>query len=246
MSKISHDEAKRENSTMRILVVGALLAGGIVAGWPGAPRAVAQASCADLGGTIETEQICHVQASDPAYTLDLRYPIDYPDQTALTDYVVQNRDGFVTVAQTPGSRDLPYEMEATTEQHRSGQPPKGTRSVVLKIFQHVGGPHPSTWYKSFNYDLGPGRPITFDTLFAPGSKPLEAIFPVVQRELARQAGLPYALIPPGNGLDPSHYQNFAITDDELIFYFAPGELLALNAGASTVRVPRNAIPPLAV
>jgi hypothetical protein len=229
---------------MRILVVAGLLTGGILAGWPVPPRAAAQSTCADLGGTMEAGQICHVRAAEPTYTLDLRYPVDYPDQQTLTEYVTQNRDGFIAVAQTPGSRDLPYQMEATTEQHRSGQP--RTRSVVLKVFQDVGGPHPSTWYKSFNYDLDPGVAVTFDTLFAPGSKPLDAIYPIVQRELGRQAGVSAALVPPGNGLDASHYQNFAITDDELIFYFAPGELLPLNAGVSTVHVPRNAIPPLAV
>jgi hypothetical protein len=133
-------------------------------------------------------------------------------------------------------------MDATTERHRSG----GTQSVVLKIFQDVGGPHSSTWYKAFNYDLSPRRPITFDTLFAPGSKPVDAIFPIVQRDLARQTGMPVEMIPPGSGLDPSHYQNFAITDDQLIIYFAPGELLPLSSGATSVEVPRNAIPPLTV
>lgn len=231
---------------MRTLVVAAVLAGGIMTGWPDTARVVAQPSCADLGGTVEAEQICRLHASTPTYTLDLRYPVDYPDQQTLTDYVVQNRDGFITVAQTPGSRDLPYVMESTVEQYRSGQPPTGTRSVVLKIFQDVGGPHPSTWYKSFTYDLGAGRPVTFDTLFVPESKPLEAIYPIVQRELGRQTGVPGTLILPGAGLDPSHYQNFAITDDELIFYFAPGELLPLYAGGGIVHVPRNAVPPLTV
>ena len=42
-----------------------------------------------------------------------------------------------------------------------------------------------------------------------------------------------------------NYQNFAITDDALIFYFAQGELLPSFAGATQVQVPRNAIPPLA-
>ncbi|MGH3523030.1 MAG: esterase [Mycobacterium sp.] len=227
---------------MRILVVAVLLVGG----WMGVPSAAAQSSCADLGGAVETGQMCHVHAATDSYTLDLRFPVDYADQRALTDYLVQNRDGFLTVAQMPGSRDRPYEMDATSEQHRSGQPSNGTQSVVLKIFQDVGGPHPSTWYKAFNYDLQPRQPITFDTLFASGSKPLDAIYPIVQRELGRQTGLPAALIPPGSGLDPSHYQNFAITDDDLIFYFAPGELLPLTAGATSARVPRNAIPPLAV
>jgi hypothetical protein len=55
-----------------------------------------------------------------------------------------------------------------------------------------------------------------------------------------------ATIPPGTGLDPAHYQNFAITDDDVIFYFAPGELLPSSAGASQARVPRNVLPPLTV
>jgi hypothetical protein len=67
----------------------------------------------------------------------------------------------------------------------------------------------------------------------------------VQREMGKKTGLGAAILP-GSGLDASHYQNFAITDDELIFYFAPGELLPSLAGASQIHVPRNAIPPLAV
>jgi hypothetical protein len=48
------------------------------------------------------------------------------------------------------------------------------------------------------------------------------------------------------GLDASHYQNFAITDDQLIFYFAQGEMLPAVAGPVQAQLPRNAIPPLAV
>lgn len=229
---------------MRVLLVALLVSGIAVAG-PDAAPAGAHGSCAGMGGTVETGQICHIQETTPTYMLDLRFPVDYPDQQALTDYVAQNRDGFITVAQGPGPPEMPYEMDGTAEQHNSGQPSKGTKSVVLKIFQDVGGPHPSTWYKSFNYNLGTGKPVEFDTLFAADTKPLEAVYPLVQRDLERQLG-PGTAVLPGDGLDPGHYQNFAITDDELIFYFAPGELLPLNAGANAVRLPRKAVPPLAL
>lgn len=233
---------------MRILVA-ALLAGGAVGSWlgvAGLSPALAASPCAELGGTMESG-LCHVHSSTANYTLDMKFPVDYPDQQTLTDYLVQNRDGFLTVAKSPGgSRGTPYEMDATSEQHRSGQAPKGTQSVVLKIFQDLGGPQPSTWYQSFNYDLATRKPITFETLFAPNSKPLEAIFPVVQRDLERQTGVPAILISSGSGMDPMHYQNFAITNDEVIFYFAPGELLPMSAGATSVKVPRTAIPQLAV
>ena len=66
------------------------------------------------------------QLEAAGYTVDLKFPTDYPDQQAIGDYLAQNRDGFVTVAKSPGSRETPYEMDATSESHRSGQPPKGT------------------------------------------------------------------------------------------------------------------------
>ncbi|MGH3971100.1 MAG: esterase [Mycobacterium sp.] len=230
---------------MRTLIAAALLAAGALVGLPGGPVAAAEPSCSGMGGTVEGGQMCHVHASNATYTLDMTFPLDYPDQQALTDYLTQNRDGFVNVAQTSGSRDMPYQMEVTSEEQRSGQAPHGTHSVVLKVFEDLGGPRPSTSYKSFNYDLGRRQPITFDSLFAPSAKPLDAIYPIVQREVGKQTGLGGAILP-GAGLDPSHYQNFAITDDDVIFYFAPGELVPAFAGVTQVRVPRNAIPPLTV
>jgi hypothetical protein len=227
---------------MRYLIAAAVLAAPVLLGWP---AAAAPPSCDSLGGSIEGAQMCRVHASGPMYTLDMTFPTDYPDQQALTDYITQNRDGFVNVAQGSGARDQPYQMEATTEQHTAGQPPHNTRSVVLKFFQDLGGARPSTWYKAFNYNLGTNQPITFDNLFAPGTTPLDSIFPLVQRDLERQNPVGAAILPSA-GRDPSHYQNFAITDDQLIFYFAPGELLPAFAGPNQAQVPRNAIPPLAI
>jgi hypothetical protein len=227
---------------MRFLIAVAVLAPAVLLGWR---AAAAPPSCADLGGTIEAQQMCHLHATGPTYTLNMTFPADYPDEQALTDYITQNRDGFVNVAQSSGGRDQPYQMEATTEQRTSGQPPHNTRSVVLKFFQDLGGAHPSTWYKAFNYNLGTNQPITFDNLFPPGTTPLDSIFPLVQRDLARQNGMGAAIFPSA-GLDPSHYQNFAITDDQLIFYFAQGEMLPSFAGPTQAQVPRNAIPPLAI
>jgi hypothetical protein len=226
----------------------ALVAAGALLVCSGSGVAVADSGCSTLGGVLQDDQTCAVHTVTPAYTVNMTFPADYPDQ-ALTDFLGQNRDGFVNVAQTSsqasGPRDVPYQMDVTSEQFHSGQPPGGTRSVVLKVFEDLGGPRPSTFYKSFNYDLAGQKAITFDTLFAPNTKPLDSIFPIVQREVGKQTGLG-AAISPGSGLDESHYQNFAITDDELIFYFAPGELLPSLAGGSQVHVPRNAVPPLAI
>ncbi|BBZ45157.1 esterase [Mycobacterium parmense] len=227
---------------MRYLIAAAVLAPAVLLGWP---ASAAPAACAGVGGTVEAGQLCHVLASTATYMINLTFPADYPDEQALTAYITQNRDGFVSVAQTSGQRDQPYQLEATTDQHSAGQPPHNTRSVVLKFFQDLGGTHPSIWYKAFNYNLGTKAPITFDTLFAPGTSALDSIFPIVQRDLERQNPLGVAILPSA-GLDPTHYQNFAITDDQLIFYFAPGEMLPAFSGPAQAQVPRNAIPPLAV
>src|SRR5258708_38889697 len=112
-------------------------------------------------------------------------------------------------------------MHVTRDQYRSGQSPAGTRSVVLKVFEDLGGPRPSTFYKGFNYDLGEQKAITFDTLFPPNTKPLDAIYPIVQRQIGKKTGLRAAILP-GAAREAAHHPNFASTHGALIFYFAPG------------------------
>jgi hypothetical protein len=112
--------------------------------------------------------------------------------------------------------------------------------VVFTMWQNVGGVHPQTWYNSFNWDLGKKAPITFDTLFKPGTKPLDVIYPAVEQYLQKQQGMIDG-IPPSVGLDPAKYQNFALTDDSLIFFFSQGDVLPEAAGALQVTVPRGPV-----
>jgi len=225
---------------MRIILnATALLAAGVLVCWQGTDAAWAQPKCPDLGGTVDAGT-CRIHTATDTYTIDVAYPVDYVDQQPLTDYITQTRDGFANVSQMPGSGDLPYQLDIASDVYQSGRPPHGTQSVVLKTFQDVGGPRPVTWYKSFNYDLDARRPITFDTLFKPGTKPLDVIYPIVRRELERPSGAGTA-ISPGDGLDPTHYQNFAIADDAVIFFFSEGELLPSSTSTNIARVPRDAI-----
>ena len=41
-------------------------------------------------------------------------------------------------------------------------------------------------------------------------------------------------------MDPSHYQNFAVTDDAVIFFFSQGELLPRMLAPPEASVPRAA------
>jgi hypothetical protein len=228
---------------MGIAKVAAVLAAALVAGWPGLAVASAQSACADLGGALDGEQTCRVHAATPTYTLDYSFPSGYPDEQAMTAYLTQTRDGFINVSQMPGSRDLPYVLDAKGTAYHSGMAPRGTQSVVFEVYQNVGGAHPQTWFKAFNYDLARQAPVTLDTLFKPGARPLDTIYPVVEEQLQRQTGVDQA-ISPADGTNPQKYQNFAITDDAVIFFFGQGELLPEAAGATQASVPRAQLAPL--
>lgn len=231
---------------MRILAA-ALTAAGVAAGLMAAPTAPAQpvtatapSACAELGGTVDADQICLVHAENPTYRLDFTFPADYPDQPALTAYLTETRDGFVNVAGMPGSWNLPYILDARGTGYRSGPDDGGTRSVVFEVYQNVGGAHPLTWFKGFNWDVAKKAPITFDTLFKKDTKPLDVIFPIVQAAVSRQLGVE-APISFDDGVNPANYQEFAITDDSVIFFFGQGQIMAEAGGALQATVPRAAI-----
>jgi hypothetical protein len=228
---------------MRILPVAALLAAGVIAAATGAPVVAAQSACDDLGGTVGPDGNCSVHTATPTYTLDFTFPNDYPDQPALTAYLKQARDGFVNVSQMPGSYNLPYQLDAKGAGYHSGTPTGGTQSVVFTVWQNVGGAHPQTFYQAFNWDLTKRAPITFGTLFKPGTKPLDVIYPEVNRYVQKQQGMNDP-IPANQGLDPANYQNFALTDDAVIFFFSQGELVSEAAGPVQAPVPRALVAAL--
>ncbi len=227
---------------MRILNVAAMLAAGVIAGSTFAPPAAAQSGCAQVNGTVDPQGVCRLHTENATYTIDLSFPNDYPDQQPVVDFLTQTRDGFVNVAQDPDAYNLPYELDAEGAGYRSGPPIGDTRSVVFTVWQNVGGVHPMTYYQSFNWDAAKNAPITFGTLFKPGSKPLDLIYPEVNKYLQKQGMID--AISPGEGLDASNYQNFALTDDSLIFFFSQGEVFAEAAGPVQASVPRAVVAPM--
>jgi hypothetical protein len=227
----------------RIPSFAALLAATVLTGWTGTAVASAQTACADLGGALDSAQSCQVHASTANYTIDFNFPAGYPDEPAIAAYLTQTRDGFVNVSEMPGSRGLPYVLDANGTAYHSGLAPRGTQSVVLEIYQNVGGAHPQTWYRAFNYDLAAKAPITFDSLFRRGVRPLDVVYPAVQKQLQSTTGIDQPVLP-GDGLDPQNYQNFAITDDSVTFFFGQGELLPEAAGATQATIPRTELAPI--
>jgi hypothetical protein len=198
-----------------------------------------QSTCTDLNGTVGPDQTCHVRSATSTYEIDMSFPLDYPDPQAVGDFLKQHRDEFIDwVAKFgPDGRGRPYQYDATAEAYRSGTPDSGTQSLVLDIDNDTGlanQGHPNTTFRAFNFDLAKHAPITFDTLFKPGTKPLEVLNPIIERELGA----------PSADLNEKTYQAFAITDNAVIFFFGQNQVLQDNRGPHRVVVPRTELASL--
>ncbi len=186
---------------------------------------------------------CEIQISDPAYNVNISFRTDYPDQKSVADYITQTRDGFLNVAKSSAPRDLPYELDITSTNYGSAIPARGTQTVVFKTYENIGAAHPQTTFKAFNWDQTYRKAITYDTLWQPTADPLKTVFPVVESELQKQTAQQVPIAPTA-GYDPMNYQDFAVTNDVVMFFFSQGQLLPEAAGATQVLVPRAAIDPM--
>jgi hypothetical protein len=214
----------------------------VLIGWSGTGTAGADTACVSIGGLVGPDQVCHVHSAAEHYTFDVSFPVDYPDQQALTEFLIQDRDGFMSWLDKfgPPWRNRPYMHNVKGTEYRSGTPAPETQSLVLEIDDDTGAAHqghPNTWFHAFNYDLSKGIPITFDTLFKPGTNPLAVLNPIVLHELTK----PDWVI---NDLDANTYQNFALTDDAVIFFFGENQVIRDNGGPHQVSVPRAELAPL--
>jgi hypothetical protein len=193
-----------------------------------------QSACAELDGSVGSNGICQVRSATPAYKIDMSFPVDYPEMPAVAAFLKRDRDDFIDwVAKfgPHGGRNRPYLYAVTAKTYRSGKPDARTQSLVLKIDNDTGlahEGHPNTTFRAFNFDLAKRAPITFDTLFKPGAKPLEVLNPIVRAELDA----------PAADLDEKTYQNFGITDDAVIFFFGQDQVVHDNGGPHKVAVPR--------
>ena len=70
---------------MRISTPVLAASAAVVLGWSSVaaavPASAAPPKCADLNGSVDASQMCQIQEADPAYTLHIAYPVDYPDVT---------------------------------------------------------------------------------------------------------------------------------------------------------------------
>jgi len=255
---------------MRSFSVAVLVAAAATFGSSVAPVAVAAPEdyCADLKGS-STGSTCEIQLSDPAYSVDISIPLDYPDQKPIANYIGQTRDAFLNAAKSGAPQS---ELKIKPTEYTSAIPPRGTQTVVFKLYRNVGGAQPQTTFKAFNWDQTYRKEILYtaksddkqNTPLWRVDDPLKVVAPIVQDELQKQQAPPPAgpSAPPAQEqpasttplpaspisstalYDPANYQNFAVVNDGVIFFFDQGAMLPASAGALQVLVPRSAIDPM--
>jgi hypothetical protein len=266
---------------MRSFSVAVLATAAAIFGSTGVAAAAPKDYCADLKGG-NTGSSCVIQLSDPAYSVDISFPQDYPDQKSVADWVSQTRDGFLNTAKSGAPRTTPYSLSITPTEYSSSIPPRGTQAVVFKVVQNVGNAEPQTTYKAFNWDQSYRKAILYtaapdDKLSTPlwrVDNPLTTVAPIVQAQLQQQLAPPPPVAPPtpptqpgqpaaatpttsttappppplpfaSTALyNPANYQNFAVVNDGVMFFFDQGVVLPASFGALQVLVPRSAIDPM--
>jgi Protein of unknown function (DUF3298) len=238
-----------------------MMVGTLLPGITGVAVASAASSCADVGGNIQSGNVCHAQTVTPAYMIDLRFGTDYPDDPAVSAYLIGERDHLIGLAQAPGAQYLPYSMNVMWENQSSGQPqrttlgphtnatptdpPHGTYSLLLKVIIDNANGQVGQQFKAFNFDFDQNRPVTLENLFSPDVNPMDAIYPVIAADLKRQYTI-RGLDAPSVRPPAEVFRNFVITDDALTFYFDAGKIMPFFIGGVTSTIPRAKLPPLAL
>jgi hypothetical protein len=192
-------------------------------------------------GSSAADNIHHEQTETARYTIDITYPLDYPDMKSVSNFVAADRgyflDWIARFDHDGPSRQYVYNVTGKT--YRSAQP--ATTSLVLTLENDTGAAHeghPATVYESFNYDLATQRPITYETLFKQDADVLSVLGPKVAALYDRPVDRPAKL-------SLSDFRSFAFTDDAVVFFFDEGQLMpADNTGPRQISVPRSELAPL--
>lgn len=209
----------------------------LVAVWPAHAQ---DDPCFDKGGYL-----------DPAtgqckLAFGLSISIDYPlavmgmgdIETRVDTFIVERRTQFITWF----TEGLGYPMIAPWDLsifYETTSTAKGYNTLIFTIYDYTGGAHGNTTFQTFTYDAVTGEVYGLFDLFQEEFDPMPTLSSLVQSQLLATMGdmTDADWIAAGTGEDPANYQNFALTDTDLIFYFPPYQVAAYAAGPQVVSIP---------
>ena len=195
---------------------------------------VAEQGCADLGGIVDADRTCHAHSKTAEYKVGIFPARIHPDSKAVSDFVTADRGYFLDWIARFGhdgpDRQHMYDVHAEDVPVGNNPPPRA--SVVEDRQRHLGAAHeghPATVFRSFNSDLTGPSVLSRSTRCSSRT-------PMWCRCWDRR--WPGCTTTPRSSCCHRTSENFALTDDAVIFFFGEGQLIpADNSGP---RQPRGA------
>lgn len=166
-------------------------------------------------GTIE------INIEYPAWILDYPFIVE-----TIEPYIDESRADFL-------NSGLNFFQERTltldiyyVEHHYSEE----IVTLEFRSLTDYGGLYPISALQTFTFDLASEQHLTFDDLFLSDSDPLAIIAPRTSEE----ACFSCFLADENAAQNTANYENFILTETELIFLFPPVRMGAMNAGIMSV------------
>jgi hypothetical protein len=115
-------------------------------------------------------------------------------------------------------------------------------SILFSFYEYMGGAHPNTTTRSFNYDLNRNAPVNLADLFTPNSDYLKVISDYSVRELKKLDTTNW--VDEGAGPKAENFHSWNITPMGLKITFDPYQVGAYAVGEHVVVIPYSVLKPI--
>lgn len=203
--------------------------------------------CTNMGATYDAERDrCVFKTGiDVQIELPLDLKTEYPMMAdALDEMVSSTSTAFLNdfamsglaYATPPWALYMQYEVYEQTPAETTEFSP-ALVTVVYSIYSYSGGANGTAFYKTLTYDVTNQLPLTLNDIFVEGY--LSELSALVKDKLTTQLGdmTDPTFIDFGAGEDPANFRNFALTNDEMIFFFDEYQVAAGAAGPQELHIP---------
>lgn len=234
------------------IAAAVLIVGLVVWMWPQGPLPPAP----DPQGAVQ-EDTATIEDQGPYHEVEVTYPTKTPAgaEAALAMKTFaekevaafKDRSGLMTLTQADiemmglgGERkfalDIKYKSYASAT----------TVSYVFTIYEDTLGAHPNGYYRTFTFDLASGEGLIITDLFDPSVDYLSVLSEKSRASLYATLGENASRDMLEAGTTPylDNFQNWYLTDTELVIIFAPYQVGPWAIGTQEVRIPKTGITAL--
>ncbi|QJB55069.1 DUF3298 and DUF4163 domain-containing protein [Pseudodesulfovibrio sp. zrk46] len=116
-------------------------------------------------------------------------------------------------------------------------------SVQMQVMVYTGGAHPNNWPLTWVFDLANGETLGLSDIFANHEAALDAIAPMVRDVLRASMTDMFVEDMMLGGTEPTekNYEDCILTNEGVVFFFAPYQVGPYAAGQQVVTIPWDRI-----